>query len=116
MRWLADYSEYSFETLIRFGQFKLEKLFEHIQSQGVYNPYSYYLMCRDIVSVLNWTSHKQLLARPIRFRNPIANPDKQRMDVTTKAFAAHREKNFPDSAFIDAVSAIKQKTDCKPRT
>ena len=114
MRWIADYSEYSFETLSRFGQFKVEKLFEHIQSQGVYNPDSYFMMCKDIVSLLNWTSHKQLLARSIKFRNPIADPRRQRMDVTTKAFAAHRKKNFPDSAFIDAVSAIKQKLIANP--
>ena len=114
MRWIADYSEYSFETLSRFGQFKLEKLLEHIESQGVYNPDTFYKVCVCIVAVLNWTSHNRLLVRPIKFKNPVADPMKQRMDVTTKAFADHREKKFPDSAFVDAVSAIKQKLIATP--
>ena len=114
MRWIADYTENNFLTLSQFDKFNLEKLCEHIESKGNYNRHTYYRMCKELTSVLNWTSRKQLLTKVINFRNLIADPRRQQMDVTTKAFVDHREKRFPDSALIDAISAIKQKLIANP--
>ena len=114
LRWIAVYTENSFETLTRFDQFKLEQFWEYIVSQGIYSSHSLYTFCRDLTFVLNWTSRIQLLTRVIKFRVVTDNPRTQQLDVTTKAFAEHREKKFPDSAFINAVSAIKQKLIADP--
>ncbi len=109
MRWLSDNARGNMKRLQRINQRILDRLLRRIASTSIYGDDTRYQLARDLVAVLNWTSQQRLLARTVAFKNPIVDPCKLRLDVTTTAFAEHREKKFPDSAFIDAVTMIKHK-------
>lgn len=114
MRWLSDNARQSMARLQRINQGILERLLRRIASTGIYGDDTLYQVARDMVVVLNWTSQQRLLARAVPFKIPIVDPCRVRLDVTTKAFAEHREKKYPDRAFIDAVTAIKHKLIAEP--
>lgn len=114
MRWLIEGAGCNYERLIRFNQHRLDRLVTKIGAQGLYGEVALYQMAREMAMVMNWSSRQGLLARRLLFKNPVPDPTKARLDVTTAAFARHREQRFPDDAFVDAVTAIKRKLSDDP--